>query len=76
MPSATAQARLIQEALTNSQLQPDDISYVEAHGTGTTLGDPIEIRALTSVFGANRDTPLFVGSVKTNMGQKQTLSLY
>src|SRR5205823_73081 len=30
--------------------------------------DPIELSALGKVFGQNRQTPLIVGSVKTNIG--------
>jgi acyl transferase domain-containing protein len=67
VPSATAQVALIRHALANAQVAPDDVSYIEAHGTGTTLGDPIEIRALSTVFG-KRATPLIVGTVKTNLG--------
>lgn len=46
------------------------MSYVEAHGTGTALGDPIELRALATVFGAGHDqeNPLIISSVKTNIG--------
>jgi len=66
-PSGPAQEAVMREALAQAGLSPDDIGYVEAHGTGTSLGDPIEIRALSAVFG-RRDDPLAVGSVKTNMG--------
>ena len=43
---------------------------VEAHGTGTLIGDPIEVRALSDVFGA-ADGPAgwcAIGSVKSNLG--------
>ena len=33
-------------------VDPADIGYVEAHGTATRLGDPVEVQALTGVFGA------------------------
>ncbi|MEZ4737711.1 MAG: type I polyketide synthase, partial [Caldilineaceae bacterium] len=67
VPSATAQATLIRQALANGQVAANDVSYLEAHGTGTALGDPIEVRAIAAVFG-KRTTPLWVGSVKTNFG--------
>ena len=68
-PNGPSQESVIREALANAGLKPSEITYVEAHGTGTSLGDPIEIQALGSVFG-KRDTnqPLMVGSVKTNFG--------
>jgi len=70
VPNGRAQERVIRMALEGCGVEPEQISYVEAHGTGTSLGDPIEMEALRSVFGRKptRATPLFVGSVKTNIG--------
>ena len=69
-PNGRAQQAVIQQALANSGVRPDQISYVEAHGTGTPLGDPIEVQALAAVYGQNRlgAAPLWIGSVKTNIG--------
>jgi acyl transferase domain-containing protein len=69
-PNLQAQQAVIRKALAEAGLQPHHISYIEAHGTGTSLGDPIEVEALTSVIGA--PTPeqptCWLGSVKTNIG--------
>ncbi|AYE95770.1 polyketide synthase [Mycobacterium paragordonae] len=66
VPSVTAQADVIQRALSSAGLGRDDIGYVEAHGTGTQVGDPAEAQALGAVFGGGR--PVAIGSVKTNIG--------
>ncbi len=70
VPSRSAQHELIRTVLADARVDPGEVGYVEAHGTGTALGDPIEIGALGDVFGAGRDErhPLWVGSVKTNIG--------
>ena len=33
---------------------PREVGFIEAHGTGTQLGDPLEVKALGAVFGADR----------------------
>ncbi|GAA0766107.1 hypothetical protein LRH25_08545 [Ideonella azotifigens] len=44
------------------------VDYVEAHGTATTVGDETEIHTLQAFFGAGRDRPLPIGSVKGLIG--------
>ncbi len=52
-------------------MQAADVDAVEAHGTGTTLGDPIEAGALLATYGQERETPLRLGSIKSNIGHTQ-----
>ncbi|GAB7028627.1 hypothetical protein JCM4914_00880 [Streptomyces platensis subsp. malvinus] len=70
VPNPRMQARAVEKALDDAGIDPRTISYVEGHGSGTSLGDPIEVRALTTAFGKyTRDTQFCaLGSVKSNMG--------
>ncbi|ABP55221.1 acyl transferase domain protein [Salinispora tropica CNB-440] len=72
-PNGPSQRRVIRAALANARLAAQDIDAVEAHGTGTRLGDPIEAQALFATYGKDRpvDRPLWVGSLKSNIGHSQ-----
>ncbi|MFD9114391.1 type I polyketide synthase [Streptomyces bottropensis] len=73
-PNGPAQQRVIRAALADAGLTPSDVDLVEAHGTGTRLGDPIEAQALLATYGQNRERPLFLGSLKSNIGHTQAVS--
>ncbi len=69
-PSIEGQAEVILAAQAIAGISADTISYIEAHGTGTTIGDPIEVAALTQAFRESTERRGFcgIGSVKTNVG--------
>jgi len=73
-PSVIGQAEVITEALGAAGVSAREISYIEAHGTGTSLGDPIEIQALSRAFRADTADRGFcaIGSLKTNIGHLDT----
>ena len=61
-PSVEGQQTVISEAMAMAGIEPETISYVEAHGTATSLGDPIEIAALTRAFRSRTPKPGFAPS--------------
>ena len=68
-PGTAGQVATIRSALRFADVDPAEVGYVEAHGTGTRLGDPIEMSALATVYGASpRTTPCRIGSIKSNLG--------
>ncbi|KAF9636566.1 polyketide synthase [Lasiodiplodia theobromae] len=73
-PGSAAQMRLIREVYARAGLDPRDVAFVEAHAAGTAVGDPIEASAIGGVFGARDGPPLYIGSVKSNVGHLEAAS--
>src|SRR5690606_29976072 len=74
-PTPDGQEAVIRKAYSLARVSPSDTPYVEAHGTGTSVGDPIEVEALSRVFHkAGRCGPTLIGSVKTNLGHGEAAS--
>ncbi|HKD15247.1 MAG TPA: SDR family NAD(P)-dependent oxidoreductase [Candidatus Angelobacter sp.] len=80
-PNASAQSALLIEAYEKAHIDPTTVGYIECHGTGTSLGDPIEIQALSKAFSElykkHRKAPArtphcALSSVKTNIGHLET----
>ncbi|MCG0285572.1 type I polyketide synthase [Streptomyces sp. PSAA01] len=69
-PDPEGQGAVLAAACRRAGVAPAAVQYVELHGTGTRVGDPVEAEALGAVYGADRaaDSPLLVGSAKTNVG--------
>jgi len=72
VPNRESQEKLLKNTLRVSDTDSHDISYIEAHGTGTTIGDSMELQALTNTLAKNREEPLYIGSVKTNFGHLES----
>ena len=70
IPNGPAQQQVMEDALARAGVAPSDVNYVEANGVGSALGDPIEVEATAAVYGKGREKelPLLVGTVKTNIG--------
>ncbi len=67
-PSVEGQVEVIRAAQSVAGVEPESINYIEAHGTGTFLGDPIEVKALTTAFQSSFKNFCGLGSVKSNIG--------
>jgi 3-oxoacyl-[acyl-carrier-protein] synthase II len=60
-------ARAMRRALQDAGMALEDVEYINAHGTSTPAGDPIEVVAVKSVFGAHAHK-LMMGSTKSMTG--------
>ncbi|MBN1524116.1 MAG: beta-ketoacyl-ACP synthase II [Spirochaetales bacterium] len=66
-PSGKGAAAAIASALKHAGMQPEDIDYINAHGTSTPLNDPMETRAIKTVFG-DHAYKLKISSTKSMTG--------
>ncbi|WP_194823450.1 type I polyketide synthase [Micromonospora sp. S-DT3-3-22] len=73
-PNLEAQIALLDRVY--GRIDPTTVQYVETHGTGTAIGDPIEVRALTDVFGRRGVAPgsIALGSLKRRIGHLHSAS--
>ncbi len=67
IPEVDGVTRVMQKALQDSEIEPEDVDYVSAHGTGTPANDRTECAAIRSVFGSNTDH-IPVSSIKSMLG--------
>jgi 3-oxoacyl-[acyl-carrier-protein] synthase II len=49
-PDGLGYARALQKALRHARINPDEVDYINAHGSATPLNDPVETRAIKTVF--------------------------
>ncbi|EDW67835.2 fatty acid synthase [Drosophila virilis] len=73
-PSGKVQEKLLLEFYQEIDVTPNDLGYLEAHSTGTVVGDPEECKAIDNVLCSQRNEPLLVGSVKSNVGHSEAAS--
>jgi len=79
-PHVGAQKFLFKKVMDEACVDARSVQYVEMHGTGTQAGDGVEMESVSSVFAPSDrfkrrpDQPLFVGSVKANIGHGEAVS--
>ncbi|HEY2874740.1 MAG TPA: beta-ketoacyl synthase N-terminal-like domain-containing protein, partial [Reyranella sp.] len=71
-PSQDRQAAVIAEAMAIAGLRPSDIGCIEGHGTATSLGDAVEVAALTAACRGAASGAITLGSAKSNIGHIET----
>ncbi|WP_281291877.1 polyketide synthase [Mycobacterium helveticum] len=73
VPRVRAQEELIRKTLDAARIDPAAVGMIEGHGTGTLAGDPVELLALFTTYGAaGCSAP--IGSIKSNLGHPQAAS--
>lgn len=66
-PSASGAIRVMQKAIKDAGIKPEQIGYINAHGTSTPYNDASETKAIKEVFGEHAKN-LAVSSTKSMTG--------
>ena len=67
LPNGDGAARVMQYAIEEAGLKPEDIDYINTHGTSTYAGDIAEVSAIKTVFGEHA-YKLNISSTKSMTG--------
>ncbi len=66
-PEGDGARRVMEMAIADAGVRPDDIDYINTHGTSTPLGDLAELKAIKAVFGEHA-AKLNIDSTKSMTG--------
>jgi 3-oxoacyl-[acyl-carrier-protein] synthase II len=66
-PEGLGARNVMNEALSDAEMKPEDIDYINVHGTSTPLGDIAETKAIQAVFGEHAYN-LNISSTKSMTG--------
>ena len=66
-PEGLGASLVMQRALDDAGIKPEDVDYINVHGTSTPVGDPGEARAIANVFGEHA-YQLNISSTKSMTG--------
>ena len=66
-PEGLGAKKVMQNALEDAQMKPEDIDYINVHGTSTPLGDVSEVKAIKEVYGEHAFN-LNISSTKSMTG--------
>tara|TARA_S200000501_G_C20798586_1_gene732969 strand:+ start:240 stop:1502 length:1263 start_codon:yes stop_codon:yes gene_type:complete len=66
-PEGLGAKKVMQNALEDAHMKPEDIDYINVHGTSTPLGDISEAKAIKEVYGAHA-YDLNISSTKSMTG--------
>ena len=67
-PDGVGAAKVMQFAIDEAGIRPEEIDYVNVHGTSTPLGDVAELKALEKVFGDSVYGKVSISSTKSMTG--------
>ena len=73
-PGQKGQVRALERAYAEANVSPATVELIEAHATGTTVGDRVEVEALSQVFknfGAEQHK-CAIGSIKSMIGHTKS----
>jgi len=66
-PSGRGMIKVMEKALKDAGLEPQDVGHINAHGTSTVLNDKIESSSIKKVFG-DEASRIKVSSIKSMIG--------